>query len=244
MKDTFPVQLELENAAAGDPISLERIQNNIIRQSLEQVQQQSTLQRDSITTLELQVTELAAIFKRRTSQWTPAKAHCAHPNSTTSSAAMQVVARQLVFDDIALGEPSSSPSSVVAPPMLAEPYDDSQHVEPERAAEDTGMYFAEDESLRGFIAPSPRSNRTPRPRTAVDLVLPPLIAFRAPGKFLASGFRPHSYLLTISQVMIYSRQYPFSEQTPFNGRWYLEKLGRPNASGMFGSHQEALTRSR
>ena len=216
----FPVQLELENALAGDPISLKRIQNDIIRQSLEQVRQQSTLQRDSITTLEQQVTELTAILKRRTSQWTPAKAHSIHPNNTSSSlaAAMQVVARQLVFDGITHGEPSSSPSSAVAPSMLAEPFDDSQHAE--RAAEDTGMYFAEDESLRGFIVPSPRSDRSPRPRTAVDLILPPLIAFKAPGKFLISCFHPHSYLLNIShwQVMIFSQRNLFSEQTPFNGR--------------------------
>jgi hypothetical protein len=197
MKDSFPVQLELENALAGDPISLERIQNEVIRQSLEQVRLQSTLQRDSITTLELQVTELAAILKRRTSQWTPAKACSAHPNSTISSSAMQVVARQLVFDSITHGEPPTSPSSAVALPTLAEPFYDSQHAE--RAAEDTGMYFAEDESLRGFIVPSPKSNRSPRPRTAVDLVLPPLIAFRAPGKFLASGFYLRSYLLNISR---------------------------------------------
>jgi hypothetical protein len=247
MNNTFPVQLELENALAGDPISLERIQNDVIRQSLEQIRQQSTLQRDSITTLELQVTELATILKRRTSQWTPAKAHCTHPNSTTSSAAMQVVARQLIFDGITHGEPSesSSPSlaseSVVAPLMLAEPFDNSQHAE--RASEDTGMYSAEDESLRGFIVPSPRSNKSPRPRTAVDLVLPPLIAFRASGKFLAAGFHSHSYLLNIFQVMIYSQKYPFSEQTRFNGRSYLEKLNGPNASGMFGSHQAALTRN-
>lgn len=156
---------------------------------------------------------------------------------------MQVVARQLVFDGITHGEPSS-PSSAVAPPMLAEPFDDSQHAE--RAAEDTGMYFAEDESLRGFIVPSPRSDRSPRPRTAVDLVLPPLIAFRAPGEFLASCFHSRSYLLNIShwQVMIFSQQILFSEQTLFNGRWYLAKFSRPNASGMFGSHQAALTRGR
>ena len=241
MKDLFPAQLELENALAGDPISLERIQNNVIRQSLEQIRQQSTLQRDSITTLERQVTELAAILKRRTSQWTPAKAHSTHSNSTTSSAMIQAVARQLIFDGITHGEPSSLPSSAPTPPMLAEPFDDSQQAE--RVAEDTGMYFAEDESLRGFIAPSPRSDRSPRPRTAVDLVLPPLIAFRAPGKFLASGFHPYSYLLNVFQVMTYSQWYPFSERTQFNGQWYLKKFSRPNASGMFGSHQAAWMRS-
>jgi hypothetical protein len=183
------------------------------------------------------VTELAAILRRRTSQWTPAKAHYAHPNGTTPSAAMQVVARQLIFDGTTQRETSSSPSSVMAPPMLAEPFDDSQHTE--RAAEDTGMYFVEDESLRGFIVPSPRSDKSPRPRTAVDLVLPPLIAFRAPGKFLAAGFHPHSYLLNVSKVMTYSQMYPFSEQTLFT----LKKLSGLNASGMFGSHQEVSTRS-
>lgn len=217
MKDSFPVQLELENALAGDPISLEWIQNEIIHQSLEQVRQQSTLQRDSITTLEQQVTKLATILKCRTSQWTPAKAHSIHPNNITSSASMQVVARQLVFDGITHREPSSLPSSAMAPPMLAEPFDESQHAEHE--AEDTGMYFAEDESLHGFITPSPRSDRSLRPRTVVDLILPPMIAFKAPGKFLTSCLHPHSYLLNISpwQVMIFSQQNLFLEQTQFNG---------------------------
>ena len=48
--------------------------------------------------------------------------------------------------------------------------------------EDTGLYQAEDQSLRGFIVPSPQDS-SPRPRTKIDLVLPPLIAFRAPGKY-------------------------------------------------------------
>ena len=88
MKDSFPVQLKLENALARDPISLKQIQNEIICQSLEQVWQQSTLQRDSITTLEQQVMELATILKCQTSQWTPAKAHSIRPNNITSSASM------------------------------------------------------------------------------------------------------------------------------------------------------------
>ncbi|KAF8800373.1 hypothetical protein BYT27DRAFT_7117820 [Phlegmacium glaucopus] len=179
MKDTFPIQLELENALARDPISLERIQNDVLPQALEQIRQQSALQRDSIVMLESQVTEIAAILRRRTSQWTPAKAHCVrnNSNSATPPAAMQVVARQLVFDGIAHRE-LLSPESLSPPPPL---HAMSSAMLSPRAAEDTGMYFAEDESLRGFIVPSPRSNHSPRPRTAVDLVLPPLIAFRAPG---------------------------------------------------------------
>lgn len=69
-------------------------------------------------------------------------------------------------------------STEVPNDVLADPF--CERVGENCEAEDTGMYFMEDQSLRGFVIPSPH-NSSPRSRTKIDLVLPPLIAFRAPG---------------------------------------------------------------
>ncbi|KAJ7238394.1 hypothetical protein C8J57DRAFT_1246471 [Mycena rebaudengoi] len=50
-----------------------------------------------------------------------------------------------------------------------------------RACEDTGLYEADDCSLRAFFCASPARKDAPRPRTQLDLVLPPLAAFHKPG---------------------------------------------------------------
>ncbi|KAJ7246695.1 hypothetical protein C8J57DRAFT_1360119, partial [Mycena rebaudengoi] len=50
-----------------------------------------------------------------------------------------------------------------------------------RAAEDTGLYEGDDHSLSAFVCASPDRKDAPRPRTQVDLVLPPLTAFHKPG---------------------------------------------------------------
>jgi len=65
-----------------------------------------------------------------------------------------------------------------------------------RGAEDTGIYESEDKSLRAFVASSPISATAVRPRTAVDLVLPPTEAFFPAGKiYIYSLFlQTHSYL--------------------------------------------------
>lgn len=58
-----------------------------------------------------------------------------------------------------------------------------------RALEDTGIYETEDNALRGFVCPSPAAPNSPRPRTQVDLCLPPVEAFHKPGMFfLRSAF--------------------------------------------------------
>ncbi len=180
MKKTFPVQLQLVNATNDNPVNLERIQNELIRQSLEQVRDASTSQKDAIRALELRVEQFFATFNRRTAQWSPAKAPSAHHNSRVLPKSLEAIARQLVFTD---SEPlSSSPAASVAFAPLAEPFTESQLAE--RASEDTGMYIAEDQTLRGFVVPSPKSTTSPRPRTSVDLILPPLVAFCAAGKIL------------------------------------------------------------
>jgi hypothetical protein len=53
-----------------------------------------------------------------------------------------------------------------------------------RALENTGVYETEDNALRGFVCPSPAVPNSPRPRTQIDLCLPPVEAFHKPGTFL------------------------------------------------------------
>ena len=50
-----------------------------------------------------------------------------------------------------------------------------------RALEDMGVYETEDHALRGFVCPSPVVHNSPRPRTQIDLCLPPVQAFHKPG---------------------------------------------------------------
>jgi hypothetical protein len=175
MTTTFPVQLDLAHSLHGDAISLERIQNELLRQSLEQIRFQSSLQNDAIRALELRISQLTTTFNRRTVQWSPAKAVMLQQGQTVSSPVLlHAVARQLVFNEAAVTVASTEiPNDVLAAPFCERVGEDCE-------AEDTGMYFMEDQSLRGFLVPSPH-NSSPRPRTKIDLVLPPMIAFRAPG---------------------------------------------------------------
>jgi hypothetical protein len=178
MTTTFPVQLDLAHLLHGDAISLERIQNELLRQSLEQIRFQSSLQNDAIRALELRISQLTTTFNRRTVQWSPAKAVMLQQGQTVSSPVLlHAVARQLVFNEAAVTVASTEiPNDVLAAPFCERVGEDCE-------AEDTGMYFMEDQSLRGFLVPSPH-NSSPRPRTKIDLVLPPMIAFRAPGRHL------------------------------------------------------------
>ena len=77
---------------------------------------------------------------------------------------------------------SSSSTTVVptTPPRVS--YDPPAFIDDAtRVLEDTGVYETEDNALRGFICPSPASLNFPRPRTQIDLCLPPVQAFHKPG---------------------------------------------------------------
>jgi hypothetical protein len=169
MRSTFPIHLAKINLNAVDPISLERLQNEIMRKSLEQLRQESSMQQEIIRNNTSQIEKLTQIVQRRTLQWTPAKAACY--DACPSSSAVASVSRQLEFH-------LDSTASVLTEGILGTPaVIDSET----RAIEDTGVYLASDDSLRGYIVPSPSLPTSPRPRTEVDLVLPPPIAFCAPG---------------------------------------------------------------
>ena len=71
--------------------------------------------------------------------------------------------------------PTTPPHVRHDPPTVID--DDTQ------ALEDTGIYETEDNALRGFVCPSPAAPNSPRPRTQIDLCLPPVEAFHKPGTF-------------------------------------------------------------
>ncbi|EDR04062.1 uncharacterized protein LACBIDRAFT_330862 [Laccaria bicolor S238N-H82] len=170
MQSTFPVHLAAINSSAVSPVCLERLQNEIMRKSLEQLRQESVMQKELLHSNTAQIEKLAQIVQRRTSQWTPAKA-ISYETTCPSSSAVASISRQLEF-------PSDSTVPILTAANLGAP----AVIGPEtRAAEDMGVYLASDNSLHGFIVPLPHSTTSPRPRTEVDLVLPPLITFCKPG---------------------------------------------------------------
>ncbi|KDR75964.1 hypothetical protein GALMADRAFT_225713 [Galerina marginata CBS 339.88] len=176
MRNTFPIQLATIDSNVTDPVNLERLQNEILRKSLEQLRQESSMQNQVLRNSMVQIEELKKIIHRRTLQWTPAKAIPYDKDYTShrSSGVVASVSRQLEFQVDACYPPSAATS--LEPALVI----DSET----RASEDTGVYCANDDSLRGFVVPSPSLPTSPRPRTEVDLVLPPVIAFCAPGEDL------------------------------------------------------------
>ncbi|OAX31169.1 hypothetical protein K503DRAFT_806304 [Rhizopogon vinicolor AM-OR11-026] len=48
----------------------------------------------------------------------------------------------------------------------------------------SGVYEADDSTLRAFACPSPSSPYHPHPRTQIDFVLPPMAVFHNPGDSL------------------------------------------------------------
>ncbi|KDR69528.1 hypothetical protein GALMADRAFT_230698 [Galerina marginata CBS 339.88] len=176
MRNTFPIQLATIDSNVADPVNLERLQNEILRKSLEQLRQESSLQNQVLRNSMVQIEELKKIIHRRTLQWTPAKAIPYNKDYTShqSSGVVASVSRQLEFQVDACYPPSAATNLEPAHVIDSET----------RASEDTGVYCANDDSLRGFVVPSPSLPTSPRPRTEVDLVLPPVIAFCAPGEDL------------------------------------------------------------
>jgi hypothetical protein len=141
-----------------------------MRKSLEQLRQESVTQKDLLRSNTAQIEKLTQIVQRRTSHWTPAKA-ISYETMRPSSSMVAGISRQLEFQSGST-QPLSAVGNLGAPAIIG----------PEtQAAENTGVYLASDNSLRGFIVPSPHLPTSPRPRTEVDLVLPPVIAFCAPG---------------------------------------------------------------
>ncbi|KAJ7210917.1 hypothetical protein GGX14DRAFT_394536 [Mycena pura] len=162
MKETFPVELKRLEDSALNPLDLSRIQNEALRLSLEEVRVQLAKQSRTLD-------QVLTTLNRRTAILSPAKQYL---DQSRESAILQSVPLYdadpenpfIIHTDFTL--PSFPPHS-------------TQIIDPKtRASEDTGVYETDDNgSLRAFISPSPTRKDASRPRTMVDLILPPKEAF-------------------------------------------------------------------
>ncbi|KAJ3776228.1 hypothetical protein FB446DRAFT_683067 [Lentinula raphanica] len=159
MKTQFPTQLSLIQAKAGSPVDLQRIQNESLRLALEEV-------RVIMTGMRIEMQKLSAQLDRRTQLLSP---HAYKP-----------VTKSQTFISYRLPPDSSSallPAADITPATSHIP----TTITGEHNTDDTGMYQLEDESYRAFVSPSPKLRGIPRPRTQVDLKLPPVDVYTKPG---------------------------------------------------------------
>ncbi|KAI1782341.1 hypothetical protein LXA43DRAFT_1051604 [Ganoderma leucocontextum] len=162
MKSEYPSQLAALEAKEGDPISLECLQNTMVRQSLQHLT--LTIQRQAD-----EMARLQTIVNRRTAAFSPPKGFVGPgvaPNGGLGGLSASY-AGGIMLD---FGQGSSDGTPTAGPLMVGE--------------EDTGVYEVNDNSLRAFVASSPTLVILARPRTEVDLVLPPAAAFTPRGQCL------------------------------------------------------------
>ncbi|KAJ7604785.1 hypothetical protein DFH06DRAFT_1349044 [Mycena polygramma] len=162
MKEVFPVELKRLEDSTMNPLDLSRIQNEALRLSLEEVR--ALLAKQGRT-----LDQVWETLNRRTAILSPAKQYSDEPKE-----------RGLIQSIPSYDADPENPfiiHSNFTPPSF--PPHSTQTIDPEtRAAEDTGVYEADDSgSLRAFISPSPTRKDLRRPRTMVDLILPPKEAF-------------------------------------------------------------------
>lgn len=173
MKSVFPTELALLHASAGSPVDLARVQDSLMRKALEEIWVQCSSQARQLEAQSKQLAVLNTTLSRRTSQWSP-------PKANQYKDALQVpvpvgLARRVTYSSSnQMSNPYSPTPSLLEPAAII---DDATW-----AAEDTGIYETVDCTLCAFVVPSPTS-QVSRPRTQVDLVLPPMIAFCMPGEF-------------------------------------------------------------
>ena len=182
MSKEYPSQLAILQAKQGSPVDLEHMQNAILRRSLEELR---ALQAES----NMQIHKLTQLIECRTQVFSPAKAY-SHETYNSRGKSIPVhlclsytkgcTAFALGSADenpfAQLSATSSQPSLLQTPPRLW--LDPPAFIDEDtRTLEDTGIYETEEETLRAFVCPSPKSRITPRPRTEIDLVLPPVSAF-------------------------------------------------------------------
>ncbi|KAJ7252582.1 hypothetical protein C8J57DRAFT_1351069 [Mycena rebaudengoi] len=164
MSEVFPVDLKRLQDSEKEPLDLARIQNEALRLSLEEVRVRLVQQTRILERMEQKL-------KRRTALFSPAKGYsnplmCVQPKFQMlkhfPSHKLTIIHSLFTL----MGKFQTPPVTIDAET---------------RAAEDTGLYEGDDHSLRAFVCASPARKDAPRPRTQVDLVLPPLAAFHKPG---------------------------------------------------------------
>lgn len=186
MTAEYPEQLTTLQANQGSAVDLERLQNAVLRRSLEELR---SLQADS----NIQLRKLMSLMERRTQVLSPAKAYS---HETYTNRGQRICIGNIIrSDDTQCLAVVSSISDINSDPFLDAPstsstmpsrvrYDPPPIIsQATRELEDTGIYETDDQALRAYVCPSPKSVRTSRPRTNIDLVLPPATAFSKPGLY-------------------------------------------------------------
>ncbi|KAJ7268279.1 hypothetical protein C8J57DRAFT_1227995 [Mycena rebaudengoi] len=166
MSSVFPVDLKRLNDSEKEPLDLARIQNEALCLSLEEVRVQLVQHTQIFERMEQK-------FERRTAVFSPAKGYS---NEAYARSAENSNAQTLSFL-----QSDDNPFVVRTHAQIPDPPPPSTIDAETRACEDTGLYEADDCSLRAFFCASPARKDAPRPRTQLDLVLPPLAAFHKPG---------------------------------------------------------------
>ncbi|KAJ3821428.1 hypothetical protein F5880DRAFT_1582041 [Lentinula raphanica] len=162
MKTEFPTQLSLIQAKAGSPVDLQRIQNESLRLALEEV-------RVIMTGMRIEMQKLSAQLDRRTQLLSPHAYKLVTKSRTAISYRLPPDSSSALLPAANIVPTTSLiPTTTTAPPA-------------EHNTDDTGMYQLEDETYRAFVSPSPKLHSIPRPRTQVDLKLPPVDVYTKQG---------------------------------------------------------------
>uniref|UniRef100_A0A8H8CI32 XPG-I domain-containing protein n=1 Tax=Psilocybe cubensis TaxID=181762 RepID=A0A8H8CI32_PSICU len=164
MKTEYPTSLAHLQANAGSTVDLERIQNNLLRLSLEEM-------RALLATQAAELKEMRLLIQRRTDVLSPTKgfSNLSYQHSLNVSKVPQPVFT-LAVPESPLANKSAGHSAT-------------------KNSDDTGIYVlnAPNDSkqpgspLRAFANGSPKVSSESRSRTQVDLVLPHVDAFSNPG---------------------------------------------------------------
>ncbi|KAK7053211.1 hypothetical protein VNI00_003830 [Paramarasmius palmivorus] len=169
MKNTFPSALSVLKAAAGSPVDLQRVANEAIRQALEE-------SRVINSELKREVQRLV----RRTSILSPTTGFSLDSYHSRLSVAQGIDLSSRLYtatdENIVLSTTLPSLSSSLTPLLPAVEITATSH-----DGDSSGVYEAPDHTLRAFVSSSPKTPNSPRARTEVDLVLPPIAAFSKPG---------------------------------------------------------------
>ncbi|PPQ75836.1 hypothetical protein CVT26_001130 [Gymnopilus dilepis] len=186
MKSSFPTDFTLLKAKEGSPVDLQRLQNQVLQQSLEEM-------RSLLSTQTAELTKLRQTLERRTAVLSPTKAYSNQVYQDRSNnvkgsldlAAQQFpkpvflveVSNSLLSDEEMHDDITCLPQTPVRPPARLLEAGGTLI-----SSDDSGVYLADDEgSMRAFANPSPRASAQKREKTSVDLVSPPTDAFSEPG---------------------------------------------------------------
>ncbi|KAF9474955.1 hypothetical protein BDN70DRAFT_814884, partial [Pholiota conissans] len=155
MKTGYPTSLSLLEAKAGNSFEVERIQNKEIRDSLEGMRSMMEIERRKLEVF-------SAKIERRTAVLSPTK----FSSSTYYNSYPAADLSATLFTPPNLQGTSSTSCPSTPTPV---------------STDDLGFYTASDNTPRAFVNASPKATSSPRLKTHVDLVLPPVSAFYKPG---------------------------------------------------------------